>query len=169
MTDKLDAAAPATNRAPSHSRNLCEPWSHPYAGQLQSRIAMSAMTRNFAGPGHTATESMAAYYALRAANGVGLILTEATIVHASGDGYRDVPHIEDEAQTESWQRVTDAVRAAGGHIYSQLWHCGRISHPDFLCGATPVSSTDRQAAGINRQNGKPGSRQDAKISVLARS
>ena len=137
------------------SRGLCDPWHHPYMGPLQSRIVMSAMTRNFAGPGHTATEPMAAYYARRASLGVGLILTEATIVHPSGDGYRDVPYIHDKMQTQSWCRVTDAVHAAGGRIYSQLWHCGRISHPDFLGGAEPVSSTDRQAAGINRQNGKP--------------
>jgi N-ethylmaleimide reductase len=116
---------------------------------------MSAMTRSFAGPGHTATDAMASYYARRASEGIGLILTEATIVHPSGDGYRNVPYIHDEAQTESWRRVTEAVHVAGGRICSQLWHCGRISHPDFLDGAAPVSSTDRQATGMNRQNGKP--------------
>lgn len=116
---------------------------------------MSAMTRNFAGPGHTATAAMAAYYAARARGDVGLILTEATIVDPSGDGYRDVPYIYNQAHVESWRAVTDAVHSAGGRIFCQLWHCGRISHPDFLDGAAPVSSTDRQAAGINRQNNKP--------------
>jgi 2,4-dienoyl-CoA reductase-like NADH-dependent reductase (Old Yellow Enzyme family) len=98
---------------------------------------------------------MACYYARRARHGVGLILTEATIVHPSGDGYRNVPYICDDAHVASWRLVTDAVHLAGGRIFCQLWHCGRISHPDFLGGAQPVSSSSRQAEGINRQNGKP--------------
>jgi N-ethylmaleimide reductase len=133
---------------------LCAPYVHPYLGALKSRVVMSAMTRNFAGPGHTATADMAAYYAARAHHDVGLILTEATIVDPSGDGYRNVPYIHDERQVQSWRMVTDAVHQEGGRIFCQLWHCGRISHPDFLGGAAPVSSSDRQAAGINRQNGK---------------
>jgi N-ethylmaleimide reductase len=126
----------------------------PWLGPLQSRVVMSAMTRDMAGPGHTATAAMAEYYARRAAHGVGLILTEGTIVHPAGDGYRSVPHISTDQQVESWRQVTGRVHAEGGVIFSQLWHCGRISHPDFLDGAAPVSSTDRGAAGINRQNGK---------------
>lgn len=136
-------------------RMLCEPWTHPTLGVLQSRVVMTAMTRNFAGPGHTATPAMAAYYAARAKGGVGLILTEATIVHPSGDGYASVPYIRDDSHVESWRGVVDAVHAAGVRIFCQLWHCGRISHPDFLSGAAPVSSSDRQASGINRQNNKP--------------
>lgn len=137
------------------TRSLSEPWTHPFLGTLQSRVVMSAMTRNFAGPDHTATAAMAAYYKARADGGVGLILTEATIVDPSGDGYRSVPHICSTPQVDSWRAVTDAVHAAGTQIFCQLWHCGRISHPDFLDGASPVSSTDRQATGINRQNNKP--------------
>jgi N-ethylmaleimide reductase len=136
------------------SRSLSAPWEHPLLGRLQSRVVMSAMTRNFAGPGHTATAAMADYYGLRARQGVGLILTEATIIHPSGDGYRNVPYIHEDAQVDSWRSVTGRVHDAGGRIFCQLWHCGRISHPDFLGGAAPVSSTDRPAAGINRQNGQ---------------
>jgi N-ethylmaleimide reductase len=136
-------------------RKLAEPWNHELLGPLQSRVVMSAMTRNFASPDHTATAAMAAYYAKRAQHHVGLILTEGTIVHPSGDGYRNVPHIHTGPQIESWKMVTEAVHAAGGRIFCQLWHCGRISHPDFLGGAEPVSSSDRQAEGINRQNNKP--------------
>ena len=134
---------------------LCEPWTSPVLGTLQSRVAMSAMTRSFAGPNHTATEAMAKYYERRARHRVALIVTEATIVHPSGDGYRNVPYICTATQADSWRAVTDAVHASGARIFCQLWHCGRISHPDFLGGATPVSSTDRAAEGINRQNQKP--------------
>lgn len=116
---------------------------------------MSAMTRNHAGPGHQATPQMRDYYARRAAGGVGLILTEGIIVHPSGNGQRNVPHMFEPAQAHSWQPVTRAVHVAGGRILCQLWHCGRISHEDFTGGVQPVSSTSRRATGINRHNGKP--------------
>ena len=134
---------------------LLEAFSDPLLGVVQSRIVMAAMTRGFCGPNHTATAQMAEYYAARARNGVGLILTEGTIVHRSGDGYNNVPHIETDDQTESWRQVTDAVHAEGGRIFCQLWHCGRISHPDYTAGPAPLSSTSRAAEGVNRQNNKP--------------
>lgn len=135
--------------------SLVAPVTLPHLGTLQSRVVMSAMTRDFAGPGHTATPAMAEYYARRAAHGVGLILTEGTIVDPSGDGYRSVPRLHTVDQARSWREVTRRVHDHGAAIFSQLWHCGRISHPDFLAGAAPVSSTDAPASGINRQNGKP--------------
>jgi N-ethylmaleimide reductase len=131
---------------------LLERYSHPALGQVQSRIAMAAMTRGFCGADHTATPQMADYYAKRARAGVGLILTEGTIIHRSGDGYNNVPHIETAEQAESWRQVTSAVHAEGGKIFCQLWHCGRISHADYTGGAPPLSSTNRAAEGINRQN-----------------
>lgn len=134
---------------------LLDPWDHPHLGRLKNRVAMSAMTRGFADPDHRATAAMADYYARRAADGVALILTEGTIVHPSGDGFNNVPHLATPPQAESWRPVVDAVHAAGSKIFCQLWHCGRISHEDFTGGAAPVSSTARPAAGINRQNGKP--------------
>jgi 2,4-dienoyl-CoA reductase-like NADH-dependent reductase (Old Yellow Enzyme family) len=134
---------------------LLEPCELDGLGKLNSRVVMSAATRGFCGPGHTATDDMAEYYARRARDGVGLILTEGTIIHPSGDGYNDVPHIHDAAQTESWKKVTARVHEEGGTIYSQLWHCGRISHPDYTGGEPPVSPTGRAAEGINRQNDKP--------------
>ncbi|HYN05822.1 MAG TPA: hypothetical protein VES67_00390 [Vicinamibacterales bacterium] len=130
-------------------------WTAPILGHLQSRVVMTAMTRNFADARHCATPAMADYYARRAAHGVGLILTEGTIVHPTGDGYRSVPYIFDEEQTDSWRQVTDRVRAEGARIFCQLWHCGRISHQEFLGGRDPVSATDRAAQGISTQNGKP--------------
>ena len=75
---------------------LTQPFESNFFGTVQSRVAMAAMTRGFCGSNHTATEAMANYYALRARNGVGLILTEGTIIHKSADGYNNVPHIETE-------------------------------------------------------------------------
>lgn len=138
-----------------NERPLCAPWSHPLLGALQSRVVMTAMTRSCAGPGHTATEAMAAYYARRAAHGVGLVLTESTAIAPGAEGFPTAPQIHTEAQIASWRLVTDAVHRAGAPIFSQLIHCGRISHPDYTDGAELVSSTDRQADGINRRNGKP--------------
>lgn len=136
-------------------RPLTEPWEHPLLGRMASRIAMTAMTRSFAGPGHVATEEMAAYYAARAREGVGLVLTESTAVCPEGDGFPRMPRIHMPEQVASWRHVTDAVHAAGAPIFSQLLHCGRITHQDYTDGAQPVSATDRPAAGINRRNQKP--------------
>jgi len=140
---------------PGTTRPLHGPWTSPILGDLQSRVVMTAMTRDFADDRHRATAAMAEYYARRAAHGVGLILTEGTIVHPSGDGYRRVPRIWNDEQTDSWRQVTDRVHTEGARIFCQLWHCGRISHADFLGGLDPVSSTDSAAEGINRQNDKP--------------
>ncbi len=134
---------------------LLDPCSLPFLGDLKSRVVMSAMTRGFAGPGHAATPEIAEYYGRRADSGVGLILTEGTIIDASADGYNDVPHIATHQQTESWRQVVDRVHASGAKIFSQLWHCGRISHSDYTGGLAPVSSTGRAAEGHNRQNDKP--------------
>ncbi len=134
---------------------LLEPYDAPWLGPLKNRVVMSAMTRGFAGPSRVATDAMAAYYGRRAEEGVGLLLSEGVIVHPSGDGYNGVPHIETTAQARSWRPATARTRAAGSRFFCQLWHCGRISHEDYTGGAAPVSSTDRPAEGVNRQNGKP--------------
>lgn len=146
MTDRV--LPPGTNA-------LCEPYRHPFLGTLQSRVVMTAMTRSFAGAGHVATAQMAAYYARRAAHGVGLVLTESIAVDQSGDGFPTAPRLHTRAQADSWQAVIDAVHAAGAPIAAQLLHCGRITHEDYTDGLQPVSSTDRRAGGINRRNGKP--------------
>lgn len=134
---------------------LTEPCHLPLLGSLPSRVVMSAMTRDQADPDRRATPEMAAYYARRAKGGAGLILTEGVIVDPSGDGYRRVPHMRNPAQAASWQPVVKAVQSAGARIFCQLWHCGRISHPEFTGGLPPVSSTNRAAEGINRRNDLP--------------
>ena len=80
---------------------------------------------------------MAQYYAQRAA--AGLILTEATSVTPMGVGYAHTPGIWSREQIEGWKLTTKAVHKAGGRIFLQLWHVGRISHPIFLNGALPVA------------------------------
>jgi len=133
---------------------LLEPSILETLGYMKSRVVMSAMTRNFS-PDHKANGDMAKYYEARAKGGAGLILTEGTIIHPSADGYVDVPYMYTQEQAKSWTSVIDPVQAVGTKIFSQLWHCGRISHPDFTGGLPPVSSTGRAAEGVNRQNGKP--------------
>lgn len=134
-------------------KNLFSPFSSPWI-ETKNRFVMSAMTRGFA-PERMCTQTIAEYYAKRAEAGVGLILTEGIVVHSSGNGYRDVPFIETDEQAVSWKYCIERVHKAGSLIFSQLWHCGRISHSDFTGGADPVSSCSEQAEGINRQNGKP--------------
>jgi 2,4-dienoyl-CoA reductase-like NADH-dependent reductase (Old Yellow Enzyme family) len=80
---------------------------------------------------------MAEYYGQRAT--AGLILTEATIISAMGAGYAGTPGIWSKEQVEGWKLTTRAVHERGGHIFLQLWHVGRISHPMFLNGALPVA------------------------------
>jgi len=134
--------------------DLLDPLDKPGFIKLRNRCVMSAMSRSFADKQHRATDQMRAYYEKRALGGAGLILTEGTIIHRSGDGWVDVPYIATEEHAAAWRPVVDAVHTAGGAIACQLWHMGRISHADFT-GEAPVSSTNRAAAGVNRQNDKP--------------
>jgi N-ethylmaleimide reductase len=134
--------------------NFVNPLVHPEFGKLNSRVVMAPMTRSFATQGHLCTSEMVAYYERRAHAGVGLILTEGIFIHPSGDGYNTVPHLNTNTQMESWKAATTAVHKHGTKIFAQLWHCGRISHPDYTDGHDVVSSTGNAAAGINRQNNK---------------
>lgn len=104
---------------------------------LPNRIIMAPLTRQRAGSVRVPNDLMCEYYVQRAS--AGLILTEATSVEPMGVGYKDTPGIWSEAQVEGWKKVTNAVHAAGGRIFLQLWHVGRISDPLFLDGATPVA------------------------------
>jgi len=109
---------------------------------LPNRIAMAPLTRNRA-VGQQVGELTVEYYRQRAS--AGLIIAEATQISAMGQGYLDTPGIYSPAQVAAWRNVTDAVHDAGGHIFLQLWHVGRISHSSLLPdGAAPVSSTGRR-------------------------
>jgi N-ethylmaleimide reductase len=113
---------------------------------LPNRVVMAPMTRNRAGPGNVPTALNATYYAQRA--GAGLIVTEATQVSPQGVGYPGTPGIHSAEQVAGWKLVTDAVHGAGGRIFLQLWHVGRISHPALQPGgALPVAPSAVAPAG----------------------
>jgi N-ethylmaleimide reductase len=104
---------------------------------LKNRMVLAPMTRSRALEGGVPNPLAETYYAQRA--GAGLIVSEATQVTPMGQGYIRTPGIHSEAQVKAWKRITDAVHKAGGLIFLQLWHVGRISHPDFHGGALPVA------------------------------
>ena len=96
--------------------------------QLANRIVMAPLTRNRS-PNAIPPTMAVAYYAQRAS--AGLLITEATAISHQGQGYSDVPGLYATEQLDSWKKVTQAVRAAGGKIVVQLWHVGRVSHTDL--------------------------------------
>jgi 2,4-dienoyl-CoA reductase-like NADH-dependent reductase (Old Yellow Enzyme family) len=114
--------------------------------ELPNRVIMAPLTRSRAiGGGRVPNALMAQYYVQRAS--AGLILSEATAVTPQGVGYADTPGIWSDEQVAGWKMVTDAVHAAGGRIFLQLWHVGRISDPVFLDGELPVAPSAIAAAG----------------------
>ena len=112
---------------------------------LPNRIIMSPLTRSRAGVSRIPNALMAEYYAQRAT--AGLILSEATVVSAIGVGYAGTPGIWSAEQVQGWKLTTRAVHEAGGRIFLQLWHVGRVSDPVFLNGALPVAPSAVAAQG----------------------
>jgi 2,4-dienoyl-CoA reductase-like NADH-dependent reductase (Old Yellow Enzyme family) len=104
---------------------------------LKNRIVLAPLTRCRSSAGRVPNDLMREYYVQRAS--AGLILSEATSVCAMGVGYPDTPGIWSEEQVAGWKHITDAVHAAGATMLLQLWHVGRVSHPDYLDGALPVA------------------------------
>jgi 2,4-dienoyl-CoA reductase-like NADH-dependent reductase (Old Yellow Enzyme family) len=112
---------------------------------LPNRIFLAPLTRARAGQQRIPNALMAEYYRQRSS--AGLILTEATSVTPMGVGYANTPGIWSEEQVAGWKLTTQAVHEAGGRIFLQLWHVGRISDPIFLDGAQPVAPSAIAAAG----------------------
>lgn len=112
---------------------------------LPNRVILAPLTRLRAGATNTPNALMAEYYRQRAS--AGLILTEATPVSPQGIGYQGVPGIWSQAQVEGWKQVTRAVHDAGGRIFLQIWHVGRISDPIFHHGGLPVAPSAIAAKG----------------------
>jgi N-ethylmaleimide reductase len=134
---KADAAVPASWTNPnSEPKNL---FSRYRLGDLalNNRIVMAPMTRSRAIAGNVANPISATYYAQRAS--AGLIISEATQVSPQGIGYIRTPGIHSPEQVAGWKKITKAVHSAGGLIFAQLWHVGRVSHPDFHGGELPVA------------------------------
>jgi N-ethylmaleimide reductase len=125
--------------------------------ELRHRIVMAPLTRSRAGqPGNVPTPLMAAYYAQRAS--AALIISEATQVSMQGQGYAWTPGIHSREQVDGWRLVTAAVHAAGGLIFLQLWHVGRISHPalqpDNMLPVAPSEIKPNAMAFIENEQGQ---------------
>jgi N-ethylmaleimide reductase len=114
---------------------------------LRHRVVMAPLTRlRSEQPGDIPGELMAEYYAQRASPG-GLIVTESTEITPEASAHEGAPGIFTEAQMAGWRRVTDAIHRKEGYVFLQLWHSGRVSHPD-LTGVTPVSASATESTDI---------------------
>lgn len=99
--------------------------------RLRNRVAMAPMTR-YRSPGGVPTDEVAAYYARRAASGIGLIVTEGVgVAHAVAVDHPGVPHMHGDDALAGWGKVVDAVHAAGGVIWPQLWHQGVMWNVEY--------------------------------------
>src|SRR5512143_2148988 len=103
--------------------------------QLKNRIVMAPMTRSRA-VGNIPNELMARYYSMRA--DAGLIISEGVSPSPNGLGYARIPGLFSEAQVQGWKLVTNAVHQAGGKIFAQLMHTGRVSHPANMPSGSKV-------------------------------
>lgn len=113
---------------------------------IPNRIIMAPLTRCRAvGGARIPNALMAEYYSQRSS--AGLIISEATSIAPNAVGYPDTPGIWSEEQVNGWKKVTSAVHAAGGRIFLQLWHVGRVSHPAYLNSALPVAPSAIAAQG----------------------
>src|SRR6202034_3961729 len=110
-----------------------------------NRIMMAPLTRGRATRGHVPTSLMGNYYSQRAS--AGLIISEATGISQQGLGWPNAPGLWSKEQEDAWKPVVRAVHEAGGRIFAQLWHMGRLVHPDYLGGAQPVSASATTAPG----------------------
>lgn len=113
--------------------------------KLANRVFMAPLTRCRASVGRVPNELMRDYYVQRAS--AGLIISEATSVSPMGVGYPNTPGIWSPEQTVGWKQITTAVHDAGGKMFLQLWHVGRISDPSYLDGVLPVAPSAIAAKG----------------------
>jgi N-ethylmaleimide reductase len=156
MSESTTLIAPAT----AAQKTAMEPLFQPVRlgrFNLPHRMVMAPLTRSRARqPGNVPSALNARYYAQRAS--AALIVTEATQVSQQGQGYAWTPGIHRREQIEGWRLVTDAVHKAGGLIFLQLWHVGRISHPslqpDGMLPVAPSAIKPRGEAFIENKNGE---------------
>ena len=130
--------------------------SHAQLGSLSipNRVLFAPLTRVRADADNIPGDLMAEYYVQRAS--AGLLIAEATMVAADAQAWPHQPGIHSSAHVAGWRRVTDAVHAAGGRIYLQIWHPGRATHPALNKGVQPVSSSNKPIRGdtIHTPEGK---------------
>lgn len=131
----------STSSEQTHARNAASDLYKPVQLgplTLANRIVMAPLTRSRAKEADIPGDLAAEYYVQRAS--AGLIIAEATQISPQGKGYVFTPGIYSEAQVAAWSKITSAVHAAGGNMFLQLWHVGRISHPSIqIDGALPVA------------------------------
>ncbi len=128
---------PASQGEPRHqAKDLFSPYRLGDL-ELNNRMVLSPMTRSRAVEGNVPNPLAATYYVQRAS--AGLLITEATQISPQGVGYIRTPGLHSPEQVAGWRRVTDAMHRVGGTIFAQLWHVGRVSHPDFHNGELPVA------------------------------
>jgi N-ethylmaleimide reductase len=151
-----ESATAVATEQPTPEDLLFQPYRlGPY--DLPHRIVMAPLTRSRARqPGNVPGPLNACYYAQRAS--AALIISEATQVSMQGQGYAWTPGIHSREQVEGWRLVTEAVHRAGGLIFNQLWHVGRISHPalqpDQMLPVAPSAIRPRGEAFIENENGE---------------
>jgi len=156
----MSVSVTSTARADAESRATTELLFQPVqVGRyhLRNRIVMAPLTRSRARhPGNVPTALNACYYAQRAS--AALIISEATQVSMQGQGYAWTPGIHSPEQVAGWRLVTEAVHKAGGLIFLQLWHVGRISHPslqpDAMLPVAPSAIKSEGQAFIENENGQ---------------
>jgi N-ethylmaleimide reductase len=156
MSVATSSVAEAVERRREQAELLFEPYKLG-ALTLPHRIVMAPLTRSRARqPGNIPTTLNACYYAQRAS--AALIISEATQVSMQGQGYAWTPGIHSREQVDGWRLVTDAVHEAGGRIFLQLWHVGRISHPslqpDKMLPVAPSAVTPAGNAFIENERGE---------------
>ncbi len=135
----VEAPAPHVQARPQTSSDTKDLFT-PYrldGLELKNRLVLSPMTRSRAIDGNVPSPLAPEYYAQRAS--AGLLITEASQVSPQGVGYIRTPGMYSPAQVAGWKTITGAVHKAGGVIFAQLWHVGRVSHPDFHNGKLPVA------------------------------
>ncbi len=137
MDMRTDAVAEAAAAQQAATDLLFQPYRlGPFL--LPHRIVMAPLTRSRARqPGNVPDQLAACYYAQRAS--AALIISEAAQISMQGQGYAWTPGIHSREQIDGWRRVTEAVHDAGGLIFCQLWHVGRISHPALQPDRMPVA------------------------------
>ena len=112
---------------------------------IKNRLVLSPLTRARSGVERIPNDLMLEYYQQRA--NAGLIITEATVISPKAVGYANTPGLWSQEQAQAWNKIVEAVHAQGSKIVVQLWHVGRISHPDLLDGDIPVAPSAIQPAG----------------------